>query len=186
MKVRFAKEEDVPVILNIYKEYIDTPITFEYSLPNIDKFSEDFKAIKDQYPYLVCEENGIICGYAYAHQFKEREAYKWGVELSIYMSKNVQSKGFGTTMYETLISILKLQGYRTVYGCITLPNEKSESLHKKLGFSEVGVFHKSGFKNNAWYDVVWYERIIGDMQNIPETPIAINKMADEVEKLLIN
>lgn len=182
MKIRLVTKEDIPAILAIYSEYIKTPITFEYELPSKASFEKEFVENHHQYPYLVWEEEGRICGYAYAHKFKAREAYKWGAELSIYLSKNKQALGIGRKLYETLIEILGKQGYKTVYGCITLPNEQSEALHQKLGFKEVGIFHQSGFKNNLWHDVIWYEKVIGDMKGIPKEPIEVEKVLACKEK----
>ncbi|HIW20668.1 MAG TPA: GNAT family N-acetyltransferase [Candidatus Dorea intestinavium] len=176
MKIRLATKEDIPTILEIYREYIKTPITFEYELPSKEKFTQEFSENHHHYPYLVGEVKGVICGYAYAHKFKERVAYKWGAELSIYLSQKKLGQGLGRKLYETLIEILKKQGYKTVYGCITLPNEKSEALHQKLGFRDVGIFHQSGFKNDVWHGVIWYEKVIGNMKEIPREPIEVEKV----------
>lgn len=136
MLIRFATVNDSREILKIYKQYIDTPITFEYVLPTEEDFKERVKSIISQYPYLVYEEGGKIIGYAYASRYKERSAYQWGAELSIYIDSNFTSKGIGKILCLKLIELLKLQEVRTVYGCVTLPNEKSEKLQISLGFKK--------------------------------------------------
>ena len=140
MAIRLATVNDSNEILKIYGQYIDTAITFEYTLPNEKEFEERVKSIILQYPYLVYEEDGNIIGYAYASRYKERAAYQWGVELSIYIDSNFTSKGIGKVLCLKLIELLRLQEIRTVYGCVTLPNEKSENLQISIGFKKIGMF----------------------------------------------
>ena len=165
MEIRSAKPQDCAELLKIYGQYIDTPITFEYVLPPCEEFAARITEISADYPYLVCEENGKIVGYAYAHRFKERAAYQWGAELSVYLEKNFTSKGLGKKLYRILEEILKIQNVKTVYGGVTSPNVKSEKLHKSLGFSLAGTYRKTGYKCGQWLDVSWYEKTIA-----PHTP----------------
>ena len=165
--IRDARLSDAEAILSVYGEYIDTPITFEYALPSVSEFRSRIQAVSDEYPYLVWEEDGRILGYAYAHRFREREAYQWGAELSVYIDRSAHSKGIGRALYTELIYRLRAQGLKTVYGCITLPNEKSTRLHEALGFSAAGVLHNAGFKNEDWHDVIWYEKAIAPYDNPP-------------------
>ena len=110
------------------------------------------------HPYLVCERDGEPVGYAYAHRIRERAAYDWAAELSIYLAPAAQGQGVGTALYQCLTDLLVLQHLRVLYGCVTLPNGKSRRLHEKLGFSLVGVWHGSGWKRNGWHDVGWFEK----------------------------
>ncbi len=160
MKVRFAVPDDAQALLRIYAQYMETPITFEYVLPSLGEFSERIAAISAWYPYLVCEEDNTLVGYACAHRHGEREAYQWGAELSVYLDRDYTSKGLGKMMYRMLIDMLKAQGIRTVYGAVTAPNIKSEALHNALGFCVLGVYHNAGYKKGRWHDVVWYEKQI--------------------------
>lgn len=158
---------DASELLAIYAQYIKTPITFECDLPTEDEFLNRIVEISKYYPYLVCEENGVIVGYAYAHRHMEREAYQWNAELSVYIDQNFTAKGQGKKLYSLLIEILKLQGVKTVYGCVTLPNAKSEALHKALGFTVLGVYHNTGYKSGKWHDVGWFEKQIAPYGNSP-------------------
>lgn len=173
MIIRLAELKDSGTLLNIYAQYINSPITFEYTLPTEEVFSERIQSILKCYPYLVCQKENKIIGYAYAHLHMERAAYQWNAELSIYIARDGMSQGVGKRLYSALIDILKLQGVRTVYGAITLPNIQSEALHKSLGFEKVGIYHNTGYKNSQWYDVVWYEKDIGEYGHLTEpiTPI---------------
>ena len=181
MKIRLATENDNIDLLKIYEQYIETPITFEYKLPTEEEFKARIKNITKEYPYIVCEEDNKIVGYAYANKFKDREAYSWDAELSIYIDKYYTSKGIGKKFYKILIEILKLQGIKNIYGCVTIPNEKSEKLHKSLGFKMSGVFANTGYKCGNWQDVAYFEKIVGEHDINPTQFIVIDKI--EKEKL---
>ena len=181
MKIRLATENDNIDLLKIYEQYIETPITFEYKLPTEEEFKARIKNITKEYPYIVCEEDNKIVGDAYANKFKDREAYSWDAELSIYIDKYYTSKGIGKKFYKILIEILKLQGIKNIYGCVTIPNEKSEKLHKSLGFKMSGVFANTGYKCGNWQDVAYFEKIVGEHDINPTQFIVIDKI--EKEKL---
>ena len=146
MEIKFADKNNSAEILNIYAQYIDTPITFEYLLPTEHEFAQRIENINAQYPYLICIEDNKIVGYAYAHRQMERSAYQWNAELSIYLDWDYTSKGLGRKLYSVLIEILQLQGVKTVYGGVTCPNEKSEKLHLSMGFNLLGIYHNTGYK----------------------------------------
>ena len=172
MIIRLAAQADAPALLRIYGQYMDTPVTFEYTLPTEEAFARRIADISGGYPYLVCEEDGRITGYAYAHRQAERAAYQWNAELSVYLDRACTSRGLGRQLYTALIELLKLQGIRTVYGCVTVPNEKSERLHESLGFRRIGTYRLAGFKAGAWHDVAWFEKPIApyDQDPIPLLP----------------
>lgn len=185
MKVRFATPDDCPALLNIYAQYIKTPITFEYTLPSQAEFAGRIAAISQEYPYLVCEENGGVLGYAYAHRHMEREAYQWNAELSVYLDPSHASKGLGKKLYLLLIEILQLQAVKTVYGGVTSPNAKSEALHKSLGFQVLGTYHNAGYKDGAWHDVSWFEKAIAEYGSNPAPFVPINRIAPKrLERIL--
>ena len=157
--IREAVPGDAPALLDIYAPYIrDTVITFEYDVPTAEKFAARIEETAALHPYLVCERDGQIIGYAYAHRIRERAAYDWAAELSIYLAPEAQGQGVGTALYRCLIDLLEQQRLRILYGCVTLPNEKSQKLHEKLGFSLVGVWHGSGWKFDGWHDEVGGKR----------------------------
>ena len=161
MRIRLTAPSDSAALLRVYGQYIDTPITFEYELPSEEAFAARIAEISRDYPYLVCQEDdGRITGYAYAHRQAERAAYQWNAELSIYLDRGITSRGLGRRLYTLLFELLRLQGVRTVYGGVTLPNEKSERLHRGLGFQLLGVYHSTGYKCGRWWDVGWFEKAI--------------------------
>lgn len=185
MALRFVNPSDALSLLHIYEQSIHTPITFEYVLPTQEEFVQRIEDITAVYPYLVWEENGIICGYAYAHRFKERSAYQWGVELSVYIDNQYQSMGIGKKLYTALIALLKLQGIEMLYSGVTMPNEKSEKLHLSMGFKSSCIFHNAGYKCGSWYDVQWFECLIGELTDKPQPIIAVKDLpSDEIEKIM--
>lgn len=156
--IRLAQQEDAKALLAIYAQYIDTSITFEDELPSESEFARRIREISAEYPYLVWEEDGKILGYAYGHRQRERAAYQWNAELSIYLDKTVTGKGIGTKLYTTLMELLKLQGVCNVYAIVVIPNEASAALHKRLGFQLTGTFNATGFKLGEWWGTWWFEK----------------------------
>ncbi len=183
--MRFAAPSDAEALLAIYAQYIETSITFEYDLPSPDEFRTRIRDIFSFYPYLVWEEEGKILGYAYAHRYRERAAYQWGAELSVYVDGTAHGRGIGTRLYRALMELLALQGLRTVYGVVTQPNEKSGRLHLSRGFSLAGVVHRAGFKAGRWHDVATYEKEIGAFDAVPAPPIRVGDLDPAaVDKIL--
>ena len=174
--IREAVLGDAAALLDIYAPYIkDTVITFEYDVPTAEEFAARIGETAALHPYIVCERGGQIVGYAYAHRIRERAAYDWAAELSIYLAPEAQGQGVGTALYQCLTDLLVLQQMRVLYGCVTLPNGKSQKLHEKLGFSLVGVWHGSGWKRNGWHDVGWFEKRIGACC-IPQPVVPFEKL----------
>ena len=175
ISIRSATCEDAEELLRIYDYYVrETAITFEYVTPSVEEFRGRIKSTLEKFPYLVVEENGIILGYAYASAFHVREAYKWCVEMSIYLDKDAHARGLGRLIYEELERQLKEMGYLNLNACISFPDKEDEYLtfgsvrfHEKMGYSMVGEFHKCGFKFGRWYNMVWMEKIIGDHNSTP-------------------
>ena len=160
--IRQAAVGDAAALLDIYAPYIrDTVITFEYDVPTAEEFAARIGETAALHPYLVCERDGRPVGYAYAHRIRERAAYDWAAELSIYLAPEAQGQGVGTALYQCLTDLLVLQQMRVLYGCVTLPNGKSQKLHEKLGFAPVGVWHGAGWKFGRWHDVGWLEKRLG-------------------------
>ena len=170
INVRTASPDDAEAILNIYAHYIEnTAITFEYDVPTIEEFRKRIEKTLKKYPYLVLEEDGEIVGYAYAGPLKERAAYDWSVETSIYVRHNAPKCGYGRKLYEALEEALKAMGILNLYACIAHPivedeylTKNSAAFHEHMGYKIVGEFHKCGYKFNRWYNMIWMEKLIGE------------------------
>ena len=139
----------------------------------MESFTERIRSIRAAYPYIVCEEDGRIWGYAYAHRQAERAAYQWNAELSVYLDRSRTGQGLGRRLYTALMEMLRLQGIHTVYALVTVPNEKSEGLHGSMGFRHMGTQRSTGYKDGAWRDVAWFEKQIApyDPDPAPLAPI---------------
>lgn len=159
MKIRLATLNDAPALLKIYTPYVEqTAITFEYSVPTLEEFTSRLAGILPKYPYLVAEDNNEILGYAYASAFKARAAYAWSVETSIYVKMGIHKQGIGTALYEALEKQLSRQNVCNLCACIAYPNPPSIAFHEHFGYKTVAHFTRSGYKQNAWYDMIWMEK----------------------------
>ena len=167
--IRSASVNDAEALLNIYAYYVEnTAITFEYKVPTVEEFQQRIANTLKKYPYLVAEKEGTILGYAYAGVFKDRAAYDWSAEVTIYLSHNATKCGIGRKLYEALETEMKKRGFLNLYACIGYPVEEDEYLtknsaqfHAHLGDQTVGEFHKCGYKFGRWYNMIWMEKLIG-------------------------
>lgn len=157
--IRAATVQDVPRILEIYKPYIlNTAITFEYEVPDIEAFKQRFLSISKDHPWLVWEEHGVVLGYAYAEKPFVRAAYQWAADLAIYLAPEAQGKGIGRQLYTAVEDIIRKQGYCLCYGVVTSANERSCAFHEALGYVKQAEFPDCGFKFGNWYGTIWYEK----------------------------
>jgi L-amino acid N-acyltransferase YncA len=170
--IRQATVEDAPAILSIYAPYCtDTVISFELAPPSLEAIEERIRRCNSTHLWLVDEEPDGIQAYAYASQHKERAAYRWSIDVSIYVAQNKRHAGIGTKLYTSLLVALRERGFYNAYAGITLPNQASVSLHEKLGFKPVGVYQKVGFKMGKWHDVGWWHLILKHHEDDPAEPI---------------
>ena len=171
--LRIATIKDAEEILSIYSYYVlNTAISFEWTVPSLQDFSERIDNTLKKYPYIVAEisknNQKRIIGYAYAGPFKTRAAYDWSVETSIYVDKDFRHYGIGKLLLERLEELLQKQNILNVNACIAFTEQENEYLtndsfkfHKKMGYTLVGAFHKCGYKFDKWFDMIWMEKIIG-------------------------
>lgn len=170
--IRLATVKDADAILAIYAPYIATPVTFEETVPSTQAFRERVANVLAFYPFLVAELDGEIAGYAYAHPLRERQAYQWNAELSIYLKPDVQGHGLGTKLYSTLIELLRVMGIKAVYGVVTAPNIPSRHLHLNLGFERLMDQKNAGYTCGKWHDMRWFVKYIGEFNDAPTPPVA--------------
>lgn len=170
--IRLAKPTDAKGILDIYAPYIrDTSFTFETEVPAIDEFAHRIRDYLYNWPWLVCEIDGKIAGYAYGARYRERGGYQWCVESSIYIHDDFQRAGIARALYEALLAILKEQGFMNVYAVINLPNEKSVKFHESCGYSWFATYEKVGYKLGKWKNVGWWQCIINEYIDEPPVPV---------------
>jgi len=175
--VRIATGSDAGSILEIYAPYIEnTSYTFETEVPTLESFGERITSYLQNWPWLVCEIDGTVAGYAYGSKHRERIAYQWSIECSVYVHDNFQREGVGKALYTALIEVLKLQGFRNLYAVINLPNEKSVAFHEKMGFEYFAVYKKVGYKLGKWKDVGWWQLQLNDYTFEPLPPIKFHQL----------
>ena len=169
MTIEKVTIDDAEELLAIYAPYVrDTAVSFEYVVPSVEEFADRILQISAKYPYIKAVEDGKIMGYAYANTFKGRKAYDWSVETTIYVRGDAKRNGIGRRLYECLEESLKKMGVLNMNACIASAKVDDEFLtndsmyfHSRMGFTEVGRFHNSGYKFGRWYDMIWMEKMIG-------------------------
>ncbi len=150
---------DAAACAAVYEPYVtDSVISLEEIPPGAAEFAQRIERITRTHPWLVAELDGDTVGFAYGSPHRERAAYRWAADVSVYLAARAQRRGIGTALYERLFELLEQQRIRTVCAGITLPNEASVGLHEALGFTPVAIYRNIGFKHGAWYDVGWWQR----------------------------
>ena len=181
--IRVATKDDAAGMLAIYSPFIlNSGITQETEVPSVDDFQKRIISNLEERPWLVCEVDGQVAGYAYAGKHRERKGYQWCTEPSVYISEKYFGLGVAEALYTALFDILKLQGYVNAYAVITLPNERSIAFHKKFGFEYLTTYKKIGYKLGQWHDVGWMQYEVNLHKEGPADPIKFS----EIDILVIN
>ena len=158
IKIRIASESDAKGILEVYGPYCAaTTVSFEIVAPTNETMRQRISSIIQIYPWIVAEVDGRIAGYVYASQHRERAAYRWAVEVAVYVAADQQRRGIGRALYSALFSILREQGYFQAFAGISLPNRASAALHEGMGFRQAATFSSVGYKLGQWLDVGWWQ-----------------------------
>lgn len=192
--IRLASPEDAPACAAIYAPYVrDTPVSFEYDPPSTDEMAARIAGTLETYPWLVCEHEGAVVGFAYAGGFRGRDAYRWSVESSVYVAEAYRGAGVGTGLYTSLLATLHRQGFYTVVAVTSIPNPSSVGFHRSMGFEPIGVVPNVGYKKGAWHDVQFWRfvlrppaadpdptRPIGDLSGTAELDDAVASGVDDV------
>jgi phosphinothricin acetyltransferase len=159
MQIRHADpDHDAAGCAAVYAPYVlDTVTSFEIEPPDAAELGRRIERVSERYPWLVAEEDGVVAGYAYACEHRERAAYRWAADVTVYLATEHQRRGIGGALYRTLLDLLVRQGIQVACAGITLPNDASVALHESYGFRLVGTYHRIGWKAGAWRDVGWWE-----------------------------
>lgn len=185
--IRIAEKKDIPAILSIYAPYVEhTTVSFEYTVPTLEAFTDRFVTITRQYPWLVWEEQGEILGYCYGSAAYTRAAYAWTVEPSIYLRAEARGAGIGRKLYHALEQILLYQGYQVSFALITGENTDSLAFHRALGYETKAEYENIGFKHGRWLGLVWMEKRLKPVEIPLNPPIPWESiMQDEQRKSII-
>ena len=173
--IRLATEADAEQVQAIYAPFCeaDSHVSFEVEPPTIDEIRRRIARTLERFPWLVCDDEGEVVGYAYAGPHNERAAYGWSVNVSVYIRQGRRGAGIGRALYTSLFAMLKLQGFVNAFAGATLPNPASEGLHLAMGFKPVGIYHHVGFKAGAWHDTVWWHLPLREPPPLPDFPITL-------------
>jgi L-amino acid N-acyltransferase YncA len=180
--IRLASEDDAGQIQAIYLPIVkETCISFEGDAPSVDDMRSRIRAVTQTFPWLVCARDEEILGYAYASKHRERAAYQWSVDVSVYVHSAHRARGIGQALYRPLFQILAAQGFCNAYAGITLPNPGSIRLHEKMGFTHVCTYTEVGFKHGEWRDVGWWYLALRAKQETPAQPVALPALLSQGE-----
>ncbi len=173
IEIRPATTADAQAIAAIYAPYVESSaVSFEEEVPSAEQIAERM-ALKDGlYPWLIAtsSEGSGVMGFACASRFRERPAYRFAVETSIYVAGDLQRNGVGRMLYDALIDTLEFQGFTQAIAAIALPNDASIKLHEAMGFFRAGIYREIGFKHGQWRDVGLWQRELATPENPPPEP----------------
>lgn len=158
--IRPAFATDADQIASIYRPFVtESTVSFEEVPPDSDEIR---RRIVAAHLWLVDVDGDEVRGYAYGTVHRSRHAYRFTTETSIYLPEAMHGSGVARPLYESLLDQLASMGFATAVAGITLPNEASVGFHRALGFSEIGIFPKVGFKFDRWHDTIWLSRPLSD------------------------
>lgn len=174
-RIRAATPGDAAAIAAIYAPFVEeTPISFEERAPGEEEIVDRITSTLVAYPWLVCERGREVVGYAKAGPLRSMDAYRWTVELTVYVTEDARRSGVATGLYTALLELLDRQGYRSAYAALVVPNPESVAFHERMGFEPVGTFPRVGYTQGSWRDVRWLYRPIEDSgdDSKPDEPLA--------------
>lgn len=171
--IRVAQPADAGAFAAIYAPIVtDTAISFETEPPSPEVMAARVAKTLATHPWLTAVRGGEVVGYAYAGPHRERAAYRWSCDVTVYVAASAHRSGVGQALYGALIPILERQGFRSAFAGIALPNAGSVALHEAMGFTPIGVYREVGFKLGAWRDVGWWRLALATDEGQPAEPIA--------------
>ncbi len=170
-KLRLAEGADAEAIVAISESIVtQTAISFELEAPTVAEMKRRIESTLLTLPWLVLEHEGEVRGYAYASRHRERAAYQWSVDVSVYVAEGSRGGGVARRLYTALFGILEDLGYYNAFAGIALPNPASVGFHQSMGFKPIGIYKKVGYKLGAWHDVGWWQRVIREHGKNPPAP----------------
>jgi phosphinothricin acetyltransferase len=172
--IRLAEARDGAALAAIYAPNVDGSATsFELEPPDAAEMQRRLAAVLEHAPWLVAERSGEVVGYAYATRHRDRAAYQWSVDVTVYVRADQHRRGVGRALYGSLFALLRLQGFYAAHAGVTLPNLGSVGLHESLGFRLVGVYPAVGHKLGAWHDVGWWQLALRERVGEPAPPLTL-------------
>ena len=161
MLIRSAVDSDSGQVSQIYNFYVATShATFELEPISDQKMGGTIADLLSQgFPFLVGEVDGSIVGYVYGRPFRPRPGYRQTIETAVYVRDGLAGKGLGSRLYTAVFD--EITGFHSAIATIALPNDPSVRLHEKFGFERAGHIREAGFKFGRWFDVGYWQRMLG-------------------------
>jgi len=161
--IRDVREDDAQAIAAIYGHHVlNGTASYDLEPPSIDDTLAKIRRIASpRWPFIVAEESSEVAGYAYVTQFRDRPAYAFTCETSIYVHPQWLGRGIGKALLEELCRRAERYGFRQIVGVIGGAEPASMALHASCGFREVGRLGAVGWKQSRWLDNVYMQRELG-------------------------
>lgn len=176
-------DADASAIADIYAPYVcETFVSFETEAPDVAEMTQRIGRIGKHYPWLAASADGEVIGYAYACENRSRLAYRWSVDVAVYLRASAQRAGTGRGLYRRLLSLLRTQGFVNAFAGISLPNSASVGLHEAMGFTLIGVYRNVGYKRGGWRDVGWWQLALQTPPANPGEPLAF----EDIDEALVS
>jgi L-amino acid N-acyltransferase YncA len=193
--IRIAEARDAEQIVGIYRPYVEkTAISFEEEVPSVGHMADKIERVGSEFPFIVYEApvgagsqrgaDSELLGYAYATRYRERAAYRWSLEDSVYVREDAVGRGIGRALLTRLVELLRELGYLKVYAVIAPPNPASVVLHEKLGFVPLCRFEDTAFKLGSWQSIDWMELTLREIPALPDEPLSFPDFARECPERL--
>ena len=171
--IRLATPADAAQCAAIYAPHVrDSAVSFETDPLSADEVAQRIETTLQRFPWLVCVAGSEVIGYAYAGAHRQRAAFQWSVEVSVYVKDGHHRQGVGKALYTSLFACLRVLGYYNAYAVIALPNDASVALHESLGFRHVGTLTDVGYKMGKWHTVGYWELALRD-RSAPAPPVGV-------------
>lgn len=186
MNIRLATVEDASDVRFIYAKHVtDSAVSFEYALPSLQEIENRIRKSFSRHVFIVMESSTNVVGFAYASDFRSRQAYQWIAEVSVYVGEEFKRRGVARSLYTVLHKILRYQGYCQVKAVMTSPNPESQQFHEAMGYKLEAHLNRIGFKFNKWHNVDFYSMVLSK-SNTPHPIIPISEIPDQVLRKLLN
>jgi L-amino acid N-acyltransferase YncA len=180
--IRLARESDAEAVQRIYApSVLHSVVSFETEPPSVEEMRSRIVKVLARLPWLICERQERVIGYVYASPHRERAAYGWSADVTVYVDADHHRHGVGRALYTSLLQALKVQGLYNAFAGVALPNPGSVGLHEAMGFPPVGVYRAVGYKFGRWHDVGWWQLALRPHLPDPAPPASLDSVAGSAE-----
>lgn len=170
--IRPARRDDAGAVAAVYAPYVlDTAVSFETEAPTAAVMAQRVSETLATHPWLVADRNGEVVGYAYAGKHSQRAAYRWTVNVTVYVRGQERGGGVGRSLYRVLLATLREQGFRSAFAEVVMPNPGSARLHEAMGFEHIGTHKDIGHKLGRWHDIAYWRLGLAEGTAPPREPI---------------